>query len=340
MPPLPMNKKMELFYIDADMMPLLVQENYLRSWEKNAPRGLSDLEQLDRCAKAANLIAMADSMQGLWEAQGSVAIMGTVYPAFLTPCPGLMRPSFPSWLQKRSGIVRSERSVQEMSSRMKAATTCSRSSLVTTNYHDILYRRLLAPLASGDYKGCASKLVAYGLSREFFTDQAPAVRQPLMLKEDYKTLDGKLKHQLLQEINDMTQQAALTKRKGNTDGDGGGARKKRTGADTVMDDGDDAEQEGGADEGPGMAKQSKGKKTSKSGKVTKASGPSGAGKTKASLGAWKIKAVTEDGNTQGAEAGAERRRKPILILKYIDGHSIAVRRKVKMHDLLGAWTMF
>lgn len=322
---LDMNKRMDMFYIDSDLMPLLIQENYLRSWEKERHRGLSERDQLNRCAKAAELIATADSMQTEWEAQSSCAVIGTLYPAYLTPCPGTLRPSFPSWLQKRSGMVRAERSVQEMHGRMKAVTTCGRSALVTTSYHDILYRRLLTPLSTGDYKGCANKLVAYGLTRDFFTEQAPSLRQPLFLKEDYKTVDGKFKHQLLQELNDLTQAAQPIKRKTNTDGDGAGPRKKRGagGDDAAMGDADGDGEEGGGHQG-------KAKKTAKSGKVTKA-----APKSKASLGTWRVQA--EETATQAERSS---RRTPILILKFIEGHSVAVRRKVKMQDILGAWTMF
>lgn len=32
--------------------------------------------------------------------------------------------------------------------------------------------------------------------------------------------------------------------------------------------------------------------------------------------------------------------KPLLVMKYIEGHTCSVRRKIHMKDFLGAWNMF
>merc|ERR1712039_51662 len=95
--------------------------------------------------------------------------------------------------------------VQEIHSRVKAHTTTSRLDLVTSNYHDLLHKRLLQPLQRGSVKECAAGLFAYGLSREFFTDQAPALRKPLQLDDPYTKVEGKNKTLLLEELKLLNQ---------------------------------------------------------------------------------------------------------------------------------------
>merc|ERR1711935_467668 len=102
------------------------------------------------------MIATADSMQGDWGLQSSVAAIGTIYPSFLTSANGPpLRPSFPAWLMKRSNMTKNVRLSQEMYSHIKPFTTCSRKDLMTNGYLDLMYRRLLRPLGAGDAKGCA-----------------------------------------------------------------------------------------------------------------------------------------------------------------------------------------
>lgn len=48
---------MDLFFIDYDLIPLLVQENYLTSMGDRR-----DLESLNRMAEAADFISLGDSI--------------------------------------------------------------------------------------------------------------------------------------------------------------------------------------------------------------------------------------------------------------------------------------
>merc|ERR1712232_612157 len=185
---------------------------------------------------ASELIAIADSMSGDWGLVNSAAAIGTLYPSYLTSAEGPpIRPTFPAWLQKRSTMNKANRLSHEMYSKMRAISTCNHRSLVTTNYHDLLHKRLLQPLQMGDTKACATNLVSCGLTREFFTDQAPALRIPLGLDDGYKKLEGRHKSQLLADLNDLVQSSTVSSSKKRKLGGGGGDN----------DDGD----EGGDDKG-------------------------------------------------------------------------------------------
>merc|ERR1712151_77637 len=80
----------------------------------------------------------------------------------------------------------------------------------------------------GAPRDCAAALHEYGLVREFFTDIAPALRQPLQLDDPYKKLEGKVKYQLLEELKNLNQaleqkiQAVKRKREGGRPGGASG----------------------------------------------------------------------------------------------------------------------
>merc|ERR1711865_311936 len=81
---------------------------------------------------------------------------------------------------------------------------------------------------------------SYGLTREFFTEQAPAMRDPLKLDDRYKQVDGKAKNILLSELQEL-QRSAPVKRVSR--GDGGGPLRKKLRGDGEGDaaEGDEAD---------------------------------------------------------------------------------------------------
>lgn len=320
--PLPLEQRMDMFYIDSDMVPLMIQENYLRPFEK-----ANEEDTLAACAEAATLIAVADGMGGSFQMGNSAAVMGSIYPAFLaanaTKEP-FQRPAFPTWLMKRGATSKAERQALDMHSGLKVHTTCSYRDLVTSGYHDVLHRRLLRPLQLGAVKECADALYSYGLTREFFTDQAPALRTPLQLDDRYKNVDGRFKHQLLQELQALSQQNAPVKRKR----DDGGAVAKRK--EHLQQEGgtvahDDSLADAETCDDAAAARKRRARKTSKADDNNAA----------ASLAGWLPKKEVVSGSGE-----ANARKEPMVHFRYLDGHTNAVRRKVRMADFQGPWTMF
>jgi len=314
----PLEKRMDMFYLDADLMPLMIQENYLKTYEK---RRRNDDNEVDMCAKAAELIALGDTMSNNWEVQSSAAVLGSIYPAFLSADESFKRPGFPTWLQKRGPTAKAERMVQDMHAKIRAVTTCTSQSLVTSNYHDVLYRRLLKPLAYGAAKECAEALFSTGLTKEFFTDQAPALRTPLHLEDNYKKIEGRVKQQMYQELQALIQAAKPAEPMKRKREDGAFNKKRKGGA----------EADGGEEEAPGDGGDAAGpdKKKRKAGKKK------GGGNAAASLSSWKP--VAEGADSQATES---RKGGPLMVLKYVEGHTCAVRRKVHMKDLLNPWLLF
>mmetsp|Transcript_61151 Transcript_61151/g.157700 ORF Transcript_61151/g.157700 Transcript_61151/m.157700 type:complete len:612 (-) Transcript_61151:291-2126(-) len=327
--PIPIEKKMDLFFIDADFMPIMIQENYLRPLEKRGPGA-----DLARCAQAAELIALGDTMHGHWECMSSHAVLSCIYPAYLTAGPDFARPTFPAWLQKRAPLTKAARTVQELHARIKPFTTCGSRELVTTGYHEVLHRRLLKPLQCGAAKECATALVAYGLTRDFFAEQAPVLRQTLQLEDAYKKVDGKIKVQLLQEVQALTEMHGAAKRKRAGDGAEGAVnvKKRARGGEDERDDAELGDQDNGEDDAANAAKRRKQAKSKPKAKVSNES--------KASLQSWRPKKAEDEG-AQGADGETVRQEKePLMLLRFIEGHTCAVRRRVHLKDFLSPWITF
>lgn len=301
-------QRLDMFYLDADLMPLMVQENYLRA--ASGSRGTSSA--MERCAQAACLIATGDRMSGNWEVQSSAAIIGTLYPAYLSADESFNRPVFPAWLQKKAPQTKASRLVQEVFSKLRLFTTCASKEFATSSYHDLLYQKMVKPLQYGAVKDCAVALHRSGLSREFFTDQAPALRVPLQLDDMYRKVEGKLKSQLLQELQALVQEASgAMKRRRDVPG---GANKTRQSLAAADDQDPD-------DVGGGKPKRSR----------------TGGQQVGGGLASWRPEKKRPNDGDPGAVATDKA---SLMIMRYQDGHTCAVRRTVHMKDILEPWLLF
>jgi len=329
----PVEKRMDLVYVDADFVPLMIQENYMRSCETQKTASAED--ELSRLAKAADLIACSNAMMGKggWEVQNNALVVGTLYPAFLTASDQrFARPAFPECMKRIGSLNKGKKALQDMHGKLMGATTCGIRALVTSDYHDLLYRRMMKPFQIGAVKQCAAALRSYGLGREFFSEQAPALREPLKLEDGYKKMEGKMKSALAQEIQsmDQTQQEFKhTKRKRDPNSD----RKGRS-SNELADDGAAEADEGNGDGDPAAKRKKAAGKAKGNGKCAES-----ADMSKCSLAGWKV-AKEAPLNADGSVADPQAPRKPILILRYIDGHTCSVRRQMHIGDFMGPWIGF
>ncbi len=319
---LSIDQRMDLHFVDYDLVPTMVQENYLRPVEK---RGFSMADDaLERAAQASGLIAAADGMSGNFELGGTVALLGTVYPSALMASRDqpFSKPSFPAYLQKKGSISKNERILQELGAKIRHSSTCGSREFITSSYHDILHRRLVQALQKGLTKECAVALHHYGLTREFFTDQVPALRQPLQLEDTYKKIDLQVRTRLLHECQNLTQQPVMPKRRKKVQDSQ--TKRRSFGSTPSQLDASPMEEDGDDEEIPGLVKKGGTKPVKK--KATKEKDLS-----KCSLKSWQ---PNKEVITSQIES------KPLLVMKHIEGHTCSVRRKIHMNDFLGTWNMF
>ena len=122
-------QKLDLFFVDYDFIPLLVQENYLNAFQQR--RTLSDLEDM---ASAADMISFGDQLSiqirqnQNWSLLGNFGIFSSVAPAMRVrgQC---FYPLFPQWLGKFSSSRKSKRLIREVKQAMAHRVSADRFSV-------------------------------------------------------------------------------------------------------------------------------------------------------------------------------------------------------------------
>lgn len=199
--------QLDLFFVDHSIMPLMIQENYLRS-VVNTP---IDAQLLNRCAYSADLMTIGDMLNDKirrdqeWGLLPSVGITSTVYPAQVTH--GFIgRPQFPQWLGKYSATSRTRRLTIELQSHLKLTGTTKGRNLLTSGFGDLLYKKLMKPLksdgeANENVRKTAEILDAYGLRKEHLTEHLTDLRSHLGCEDEFKLVDAKVKSAFTRELN-------------------------------------------------------------------------------------------------------------------------------------------
>ena len=180
---LSMADQIELVFQDADLVPLLVQENYLNHRPRIAP---GEIHRLQVIAKAADGFSAGDIVNRSvrqyqnWSLMPFSAAMGTVNPASYMRGPreifGLYpnEPNFPrftTWLGQFSSGNKQRRLLGELHTRVLSsnATTADRSSL-RLSYLPVLRMAMVRPLAGEEGKEAIPKVLSlmreYCISRE------------------------------------------------------------------------------------------------------------------------------------------------------------------------------
>ena len=143
----PLNRRMENYFIDSSLVPLLVHENYLTV---SGP-------SLDQFVSAAESISDGDLVDSVmrhgqrWELMTAHAILSSIRPSYMTRG-GMKFPSFPTWLGKYSQTSRRARLLSdlEVHTRGRVGGDCSALNL---DYIPTFVRSLTAPLVQKGVDG-------------------------------------------------------------------------------------------------------------------------------------------------------------------------------------------
>ncbi|KAK0551426.1 DNA replication factor C complex subunit Rfc1 [Tilletia horrida] len=155
-----LNDKSDFYFQDFSLMPLMVQENYIRQVPVLAGREpsqrLKDYETMKLITKAAMSVSDGDLIDSMihggdqhWSLMPHHAIASCVRPMSFTY--GKMSghfPSFPSWLGQNSKGSRLRRNVVDLQARMRLATLggCSTKQELRQDYQPVLWQRLIKPI--------------------------------------------------------------------------------------------------------------------------------------------------------------------------------------------------
>eukprot|EP00929_Paragymnodinium_shiwhaense_P094966 TRINITY_DN5588_c0_g1_i1.p1 TRINITY_DN5588_c0_g1~~TRINITY_DN5588_c0_g1_i1.p1 ORF type:complete len:543 (-),score=185.83 TRINITY_DN5588_c0_g1_i1:397-2025(-) len=332
------NEGLDRFFVDFNLMNLLLQENYLNAVSKME----ANADLLERCAKSAALIAEGDLLsrqirdKQQWDLLPSMGFISTVYPAKITH--GFVPfPDFPKFLGNYSKQSRARRLALELHVFLRLGGTVSRRTLATSGYLSALLQKAVKPLQEEeDIDGAVAVLDAYGLQRGHLAEHLSELQSHLVEGEDaFKAVDPKVKAALTREMNTGGHAVRVVLP----------ATKKRKGG-PIVPEGDDLgegdEIEGAAEKAPpaenegeaksddeqlgGLVKKAKAKKKSSASGKAKAKGKASrdaspeppepaAKKSKTTTGGAAAKASTAPSSSKAsaatAAAGSGKKEKPV-----------------------------
>jgi replication factor C subunit 1 len=151
-------KRNELFFSDYDLIPLLVQQNYVRSVDKvTDPRVLPALQKASEYISLGDVISKAIHMDAHWNLLNEMGTVSTVAPSFA--CNNVLPfPDFPVWLGKQSTTGKNSRLLKELRTMVGSTATTTTRNLKLSGYADILYQTLVAQLAPGGTESIANTI--------------------------------------------------------------------------------------------------------------------------------------------------------------------------------------
>ncbi|KAK4704443.1 replication factor C subunit 1, partial [Phenoliferia sp. Uapishka_3] len=147
--------KLGLYYQDFQMLPLFVQDNYLKGkFSKSSnlqgpDKTLKDLELMTKAAEAMSDGDLVDAMihggQQQWSLMPVHGVFSCVRPAFHCYGQGGGYPTFPTWFGKNSTQGKLQRLLGEIQIRMRLRVSGDRKE-IRQNYIPALFTKLITPL--------------------------------------------------------------------------------------------------------------------------------------------------------------------------------------------------
>jgi replication factor C subunit 1 len=116
--------KLDLFFIDHEWVPLLIQDNYLNSMEKK-----DTAQDIEAMANASEFISLGDSLNRQirvnmdWSLLPNYGVCSSIAPCLILKGKSFY-PRFPEWLGKNSSQRKSHRQIKELKFAMGSSVQC------------------------------------------------------------------------------------------------------------------------------------------------------------------------------------------------------------------------
>ncbi len=175
-----MRDKLDYFFIDYDLIPMLFQENYLTTYAGKKSASQSQEETLNM-AQAADLIVQGDCINKRvrahqqWSLLPEQGMYGVVIPSSLLGSSFMPYAKFPEWMGKHSSTGRQKRMVKELSQQIGVHVSGSMSAI------------------KNDYAPALLSLVLHSYSR----DDKQGMEQVLQILDNYSITIDQLKEHLV-----------------------------------------------------------------------------------------------------------------------------------------------
>lgn len=135
-PSMTLNERLDMFFVDYDFIPLLVQQNYLKCFQ---PKDVSLIQKSASLISFGDLISRAIRAEQNWSLLPEFGLIGNVFvPPKLDP--GFSPfPEFPVWLGKNSTTRKSARIAHELQCVVSIASSVTARNIVISNYAHVLF---------------------------------------------------------------------------------------------------------------------------------------------------------------------------------------------------------
>lgn len=163
-------QKIDLFFVDFDLIPLLIHENYLTAMQMNE-------QTVHRMADAADSIAFSDLINQQirtnndWSLLPQLGQAAAIEPGFLAGA-GVPFPKFPEWFGKTSTQKKNERLVRECRSAMAGHISADIVAILG-EYVPLIYKMIMKPIVKHDIDGvdeAVDLIHTYGLNPEMLKE--------------------------------------------------------------------------------------------------------------------------------------------------------------------------
>ena len=194
-------KRNELFFMDYDLIPLLVQQNYAKCVDKiTDPRVLPALKKANEFITFGDVLSRAIHTDAQWALLPEYGVVSTVAPSFA--CNNMLQfPEFPAWLGKQSTTGKNTRLIRELRSMIGSVSTCTSRNLKLSGYSDVLYEILVSKLGSGDgIKETIAMLDELGVPKDSLFEVLSETRFSWQT-DPYSKIDSKVKASLTRTYN-------------------------------------------------------------------------------------------------------------------------------------------
>lgn len=192
-PNMSLNDRLDLFFVDYDLIPLLVQQNYPKCFTP---------KEINGACKSAAFISQADCVSRAirseqnWSLLPEYGLLGTVFvPPKPEPGIGAPYPEFPVWLGKYSHSKKISRITQELQCIVSTNTSVTSRNILLSNYAHVMYVRFVKELknaASASDDPALPTLDALGVHKNDLLDLLTELLLPWQ-SNLYQDIDPKTK---------------------------------------------------------------------------------------------------------------------------------------------------
>ena len=164
--------RMDMFFIDYDFVPLLVQENYLTALDTNYNK--NSAKDVERLANAAAFIAFGDQVNKRvrgnmeWTLLGDCGLASSIAPCHYTKG-SIHYPKFPEWMGKNSSATKSKRLINELKKAFGHRILCDRKTLLN-EYLPLVFDVIIKHLEKDSYEDAIAVMDELNITNEQFRE--------------------------------------------------------------------------------------------------------------------------------------------------------------------------